>query len=123
MEKANDFGSGFVKVIAAGIGFASESISSYKHKKLAEYSSDNGSVGKVIGYISPQHKVGPYFDTNDNKAWALDDAQEKMAPVDIPMKTEKEMKERDTNRIISSFVRRHPPPEHPYNKIPTVNKL
>ncbi|KAG4439297.1 hypothetical protein IFR05_005230 [Cadophora sp. M221] len=122
MEKVNAFGGGLVKVVAAGIGFASESFSSYKDKKLTEYGSDNGSVGKVIGYISPQHKR-VYFETDDNKTWALDDAQEKLAPVEIPTKTEKEMKERDTNKIISSFVRRHPPPKQLYSELPILHKL
>ncbi|KAL5317531.1 hypothetical protein ACEPPN_014626 [Leptodophora sp. 'Broadleaf-Isolate-01'] len=122
MEKVNDLGGGFVKVIAAGIGFASESLSSYKDKKLTEYGSDKGSVGKVIRYISPKHKK-VYVETDDNKAWALDDAQEKLAPVEIPTKTEKEMKERDTDKIISSFVLKHPPPESPYSELPTFHKL
>ncbi|KAH9224601.1 hypothetical protein DL95DRAFT_473175 [Leptodontidium sp. 2 PMI_412] len=122
MEKVNDLGGGFVKVIAAGIGFASESLSSYKDKKLTEYGSDKGSVGKVIRYISPKHKK-VYVETDNNKAWALDDAQEKLAPVEIPTKTEKEMKERDTDKIISSFVLKHPPPESPYSELPTFHKL
>ncbi|KAH7409331.1 hypothetical protein BKA64DRAFT_742453 [Cadophora sp. MPI-SDFR-AT-0126] len=125
MDKFNAFGNGVVKTVAAGIGFASESVNSYKEKKLEEYSSDKGSVGKAVRMLRPPppQQQNPYFETNNSKTWALDDAQEKEAPVAAPAKTKKEIKERDTNKIIASYFRRHPAPEQKDGKYPIIQKL
>ncbi|PVH88833.1 hypothetical protein DL98DRAFT_648167 [Cadophora sp. DSE1049] len=126
MDKVNAFGSGIVKTMAAGIGFASESASYYKERKLEEYSSDKGSVGKAVRLLRPPpppQQQKPYFEINDSKMWALDDAQEKVAPIAAPAKTKKELKERDINKIIASFVCRHPAPEEQDGKHPAIQQL
>jgi len=112
METVNAFGSGIVKTMAAGIGFVSEGASSYKEKKLEKYSSDKGSIGKAVRMLRPpSQQQSPYFEANNSKTWALDEAQEKVAPITAPLKTKKELKERDTNKIIASFILRNPAPK------------
>ncbi|KAK0109686.1 hypothetical protein ONS95_002365 [Cadophora gregata] len=124
MEKVNVFGNGIVKTIAAGIGFASESVSCYKEKKLEEYSSDKGSVGKAVRKLRPPPQQPPqHLEINNNRTWELDDAQERMAPVATPAKTKKELEERDTNKIIDSFILRHPAPETQDGKYPALQSL
>ena len=124
MEQFNSFGSGIVKTMAAGIGFVSEGTSSYKEKKLEKYSSDKGSVGKAIQMLRPPtQQQSPYFEANNSKTWALDDAQDELAPVAAPVKTKKELKERDINKIIASFILRNPAPEQEDGSFATAERL
>lgn len=98
------------KGIASGIGLASESITAYKeNKRTKKARGTDGELSRSTSqtYISEQDEHEPGFEERDEDAWALDEAQDELAP----QATDAEEPPKDIKKVVDQFLWKHPVPQ------------
>ena len=110
-----------IKVVASGVGLASESISAHKERKVAtkddpEYASSSRTIPEEKGNLHPDGQTSedpPHYEDivddteHDLEAeWNLDDAQDEI------LNDSEKHPVGDASELEDEFLRNHPPPEY-----------